>query len=335
MQVPDADADWGEKSAKKNKNKSKQLSTQNQQSTMLLSPNNVLERGLKMMDLSLVSASLARKTSLFEKHFGSTPMVLAAIFYDLTVTSIPGAVLTEKENSEKGCLMFLTANYFLWTYPKNAEVLASRVKICERHARGEYLWNWIRKIRLLKEKVIFWPRILDDPQGPVNAVSVDGTNYRRNEEKHPTLNLNTGNCSKKFAHGAIKFEVGLSVYESKCVWLNGPVRGGEHDLTLLRRGGLLKKLKPGKLAICDRGYRSQIKEEQEKISLPNEMDLPAVNNFKSRVRLRHESFNGRLKKNNILSNTFRHSREKQGDAVVAVAVIVQYQMDNGMPLFDA
>jgi hypothetical protein len=286
------------------------------------------------MKLSLLSASIAVKTTKFEKHFGSTPMVLATIWYDLTRTRIPGAVLTEKDNSEKGFVMFLTANYFLWTNPKNSDNLASRVDICECNARGEYLWKWIRKIQSLKEKVIVWPRILDDPEGPVNAVSLDGTDYRRNEEKHPTLNLNTGNCSKKFNHGAVKFEVGLSVYESKCVWLNGPVRGGEHDMTLLRRGGLLRKLKPGKLAICDRGYRSKIKEEQEKISLPNEMDLPAVNNFKSRVRLRHESFNGRLKDFKALTDTFRHTREKQGVAVVAVVVIVQYQMDNGKPLFD-
>jgi hypothetical protein len=64
------------------------------------------------------------------------------------------------------------------------------------------------------------------------------------------------------------------------------------------------------------------------------MDLPAVNNFKSRVRLRHESFNGRLKDFKALTDTFRHTREKQGVAVVAVVVIIQYQMDNGKPLFD-
>jgi hypothetical protein len=59
-----------------------------------------------------------------------------------------------------------------------------------------------------------------------------------------------------------------------------------------------------------------------------------VAKFKSRARARHESFNGRLKFFDILQNTFRHGEARHKIAFEAVCVIVQYQMDNGSPLFD-
>jgi hypothetical protein len=59
-----------------------------------------------------------------------------------------------------------------------------------------------------------------------------------------------------------------------------------------------------------------------------------------RARCRHETFNAHLKKFESLSGAlFRHGgggdagREFFGIVIVAVCVIVQYQMDNGRELF--
>ena len=73
---------------------------------------------------------------------------------------------------------------------------------------------------------------------------------------------------------------------------------------------------------------------RKELSLPNTFDAKTLNNFKSRARLRHETFNGRLKSFAILSETFRHGFDKHKFVFEAIAVTVQYQIENGSPLFD-
>ena len=54
----------------------------------------------------------------------------------------------------------------------------------------------------------------------------------------------------------------------------------------------------------------------------------------SRARARHETFNGRIKNFGCLDDRFRHGMEKHKICFEAVCVIVQYQLENGSPLFD-
>jgi hypothetical protein len=74
-------------------------------------------------------------------------------------------------------------------------------------------------------------------------------------------------------------------------------------------------------------------EKKELFSTPNPMDSKKLQNFKSRARLRQETFNGRLKTFCSLSALFQHGFNKHKFVVEAVVVIVQYQMDNGSPIF--
>jgi hypothetical protein len=89
----------------------------------------------------------------------------------------------------------------------------------------------------------------------------------------------------------------------------------------------------GKKGIANRGYVTSVPEEKAKLSLPNAHDPKELNNL--RVGPRQEMLNGRLKNFNVLSETFRRHGEKHKFAFEAVAVTVQYQMDNGSPLYDA
>mgnify|MGYP000167110465 CR=1 FL=1 len=98
---------------------------------MLLSPSDVLKKGLK--GLQFEGNLAAMRTQQFHPHYGSSPLDLADMWYDLTVTTILVAELTDKEKSEEGFKMFLAAHYFLWTYPKNSNLLASQFGICERY----------------------------------------------------------------------------------------------------------------------------------------------------------------------------------------------------------
>ena len=67
---------------------------------------------------------------------------------------------------------------------------------------------------------------------------------------------------------------------------------------------------------------------------PNSQDCPELFKFKSRVRLRHETVNTRFKAFKCLDSRFRHGREKHQLCVEAVAVILQYQFEVGLTLFD-
>ncbi len=227
---------------------------------------------------------------------------------------------------------FLIAHYFLWTYPKNSKQTASRFQICDKYTRGEHLWKWIAKIAALKEKKIVWDRDLDAANTAIFCVSIDGTDFRVWEKKHPLLNQDRTQYSKKFAHGALKYEIAMSVFKPKCVWISEQYRGGEHDMTIFRQQ-LKHKIKPWKKAIADRGYQTS-REDEKMLSQPNHRDSKELNKFKSRARLRHETFNGRLKKFEALQNTFRHGAEKHKLVMEAVCVTVQYQMDNGSSVFD-
>jgi hypothetical protein len=93
----------------------------------------------------------------------------------------------------------------------------------------------------------------------------------------------------------------------------------------------MAKIPAGKKVIGDKGYRG----EKAIISTPNSHDPEDVRHFKSRVRARHESFNAKIKNFACLDVRFRHGIVKHRICFEAVCVIVQYQLENGSPLFDA
>ena len=110
-----------------------------------LSTNTVLEKGLQICRVSSYKKTREAKEREFKCHYGASPLDLSEMWYDLTTTDIPGAKLKGNEKSLRGFKRFMIAHYFLWTYPKNAKILASRFGICEKYARGEDLWRWIKK----------------------------------------------------------------------------------------------------------------------------------------------------------------------------------------------
>jgi hypothetical protein len=304
---------------------------------MVLSARDVLVKGFNFcggLPNNFTGEWTQNETNLFKKHYGSTPVVLANLWYDLTTNEIEGLKMTHKDKSDKGFFMFLVTMHFLWVYPKNAKTLGSRFGICDKNASGENIWKWVRRIAILKCKKIVWDDSYDDPRSRLFIFTVDGTDFRVWEKKHPTLSLNTGECSHKFRHGALKYEIACDVYHSKVVWINGPFRGGESDKNIF--GFALKaKIKHGKKAIADGVYGNKTLGDYEKLSLPNPMDSPELNNFKSRARLRQETFNGRLKFFGALCQTFHHNPDNHVHTFEAICVIVQYQMDNGRKLYDA
>ena len=88
---------------------------------------------------------------------------------------------------------------------------------------------------------------------PVNAiccVSLDGTDFKTQE---PTP-FNKQWMSVKYKGSALKYEVAISIFSGDIVWINGPHRGGKHDLTIFREK-LRKLLAKGEMVEADAGYR--------------------------------------------------------------------------------
>jgi hypothetical protein len=302
---------------------------------LLLTPVEVLVRGFRYISgLPEITDDdwSNRRISDFKKHYGSSPTIIAFLWQDIQQHIDVSAA----DKSEKGFRSLLTAIHFLWAYPKNAAILASTVGVSGGQVKGVGLWKWVYVIAQLTKKSFVWPTDkYGNPNGRIFIVSVDGVDFRVWEKKHPTYNIDRGQYSHKFKHGALKYEIAIDTYHSRVVWINGPFRGGAHD-KVIYSSGLKDRIPVGKKVVCDRVYGAKAQpDDHEKLALPNLCDSKELHNYKARLRCRHETFNGRIKFFRVLSDTFRHSTEHHKAVFQAVCVMVQYQMDHGSPLFSA
>jgi DDE superfamily endonuclease len=300
---------------------------------MIISPTFLRDAGLFYCGSKIKSNDLTVKETVFRRQYGSSSLDIASMWCDLVHTDIPESRLLERERNEEGLVMFLLAHHFLKHYPANSSAL-HKFPIPNYKTNGHYLWPWVAKIQGLKAKKIQWDPRLDDHSSPMFAVTVDGTDMKWREKQHPDLPIDTKYYSHKFNACALKYELAISIFTSKLVWMNGPFRGGKHDMTIFRDDGLKDKLQAsGKLAIADGGYKSSDPDESMILAVPSKMDSRELSEFKARARCRHESFNGRIKNFSVLTGTFRHDFDKFKVSFEAVCVIIQYQMDNGAELY--
>jgi DDE superfamily endonuclease len=165
---------------------------------------------------------------------------------------------------------------------------------------------------------IVWPDTWQGNIAPTFLMSVDGTHCRIFEPQHPEFSKNPASYSHKFHQAAFNYEIGISLFTSHVVWVNGPFPAGQPDIKVFRERGLKQMIPQGKRITGDRGYRG----EPELISTPNPHDPPELGKFKARAQACHESFNKHLKDFACLSERFRHGFEKHETAFVAVCVIV-------------
>jgi len=304
------------------------------QHQLVLTPGQVLAKGFKAYN-GLPNDNDGEMTdknvNLFKKIHGSNPTVIALMWHD--IISNGGAHV----HTEKDFKRHLTVMCFLWAHPKNAEILALAFGVSTRQAQGENLWQWVWMIATQKEHKIIWPtKEFENPNSQKFLASVDGVDFKVWEGKHPTLPCDRRNMSHKFKKAAVKYGIAVDIHRSRVVWLSEPYRGGVHDKTI-HIEGLSAKVPEGKLVIANSvcGRENATPADHKKMALPSSIDKGELHNFKARVRSRHETFNGRIRDFSVLSNTFRHKQDKHKHAFEAVCVTIQYQMENGNPLFDA
>lgn len=137
--------------------------------------------------------------------------------------------------------------------------------------------------------------------------------------------------SHKFKGNGVKYEVGICIITGHMVWVHGPTRAGENDISVARQA-FVSFLNDGEMAVADRGYRGE----------PNHLKTPDFFHFRSAdeygeaavARARHETVNKRLKNKKVLVMPFRHPLQFHSACFRAVCVVEQLNIENGHPVFD-
>ena len=172
-------------------------------------------------------------------------------------------------------------------------------------------------------------------------MTVDGTHLVTLEPGSEEVPKDSSYFSFKHHAAGFNYEVGIHLFESRCIWLSGPHKAGVYnDAKMFKECGLRDKLRlAGKKAIGDEGYQGFPNE----ISTANTLDSEEVQEFKIRARQRHEVYNGKLTQFAVIGEKFRcknnpndlyDAAEKLQMVFEAVNVLVQYKMQAGEPLFD-
>ena len=95
----------------------------------------------------------------------------------------------------------------------------------------------------------------DDPHCEKIIVGIDGTDYKINRQQHETFPMDLQLMPHKFKHAGLKYKIGVAIFEDKIVCINGPFKGGKHDLTIFREDSLKGRMLEGKTAVLDCGYK--------------------------------------------------------------------------------
>jgi len=291
----------------------------------------VLETGLDLVGFDSrrqKRVRAAKNAEGFAAHYVASSGVVSSLWLDVQreIDFMP---------VEKHFKCYLMSIHVLAKYPTELE-LEAKFNVSDRTAR-DWVWKfWLPRIQSLVDMKIRWPLrwSLDenDPDAPETTfiITVDGVHCPINEPSHGEWSKNPEYYSHKFGSSGLDYEIGISIYKNRVVWINGPFKAGKHTDIKVFRAALKGKIPKGKLVVADLGYRGEMKI----IATPNSHDTVEVREFKSRALARHESFNGVIKQFQCLARRFRHGMKKHKMCFEAACVIGVYMIEEDRPLFD-
>lgn len=277
----------------------------------------------------------------FRANFGVGPKTCRAVFKDFQRTDIEDAHIDNPSS-----FYFLVALYWMKAYPREKQ-MAGHFDRDEKTLRIQ-IRKYVGAIAALKGLKIAWIDVGDD--GEVFILTVDGVHFRINEPRQfPTARW----YSHKSNSSGLVYEIAISIFTGKVVWINGPFMASTSDTNiflgheraktkakLIGADGkeseepyecLYDKIPAGKKGIADNLYDGDC---LDKLATSNDFDAKDVRRFKRRARARHENFNDRLKSFAILDERFRHGVPKHKTVFEAACVLCQYEIDIDHPLMD-
>lgn len=265
----------------------------------------------------------------FRAHYGVGPRAMQALIIDLR---------TYQPNKSVALKPLLIALCWMKLYDTE-EVMAGRWGYGEKYCR-ETVRDYVTRIKDLKTIKISFQGL---PVGcrflPVDTVHIRCQEFR--------CDPSSKWYSHKFHGPAVSFEVVVDPVLGKLRWINGPEPASIHDLTFFR-GGTKGNEKNWKLSalyfhvpknmkmVGDSAYAGQ----PDRVTTTMDAHKPATKVLFARMKSMMETCFGRMKTFRILREAFRHGAstadklQKIKNAFEAVAVIVQYDCENGHPLFE-
>lgn len=260
----------------------------------------------------------------FLGFFGLSPVSVTEVYHDMQKLGIEEARM---EGSRLDLRNLLITLHYLLKYPTYVD-MEGRFGF-SKFWSSKLVWETIAKVRALKHDKIVWEE--DLCENDIWVLSVDGIHCWVKEPPHEIWSQDRRYLSHKYAKAGLMYELGICLVTSRLLWMRGPFPAGNHDITVARREGLVDELlRRGQKAIADKGYNG----EPDAISTPNAHDNKGVSTFKRRAMMRHENFNGLIKRFNIMDTRFRHSHHEFKLAFEAVCVLCQYKVENETPLYD-
>jgi hypothetical protein len=98
---------------------------------------------------------------------------------------------------------------------------------------------YIEKVQALKAQKITWP---DDSRNDIWVLTVDGTHCWIQEPQHPTWLMDSEYYLHKYAKASINYKLGMSLVESRLIWMNGPFKAGSNYVSTFVSEALKAKL---------------------------------------------------------------------------------------------
>jgi DDE superfamily endonuclease len=320
----------------------------NQPVLLNVSPQHMMQLGLQLGGLKPTNEKSNEER--FRALYGIGAKTASEIFKDIQTEDIGDAKIQKADPT-----YFLTMLYWARGYG-NSHRVCGACKINSRTTFQKHSWAYLSAVQALKETKV---STLIDSKSSHNKLTNDFFysllhfkivwRFEDHEEEHdnpeiiiatidgihcqivePRTEPSSKWCSHKLNKPSLDYELCIDVYRNKLVSINGPFKAGEHDISVARKPhGILTKIPFGKKILGDKGYRG----EPDKITTPNVHDSIIVKRFKARASARHETFNKRIKDFKIIAGPFRSSHEYHKIAFEAVCVLVQYDLENGYPLF--
>lgn len=295
----------------------------------LVTDEDILSYGLLLVgfDKSRQKVTIELNLERFKAHFGVGHSTVRGLFQDL-----------KEANPTVDNKVFNYAHAFMtlnWMKLYDTEhVLAGRWGLHEETIRNK-VKAYTKSIQDLKGRKI---KFCAWKEGEVFILSVDGVHFQIYE-------VRTDPGSKWFdpksQSAGLAYEIALAIRENQIAWINGPFPASTHDITMFRGGkegnkdgwdqnSLYFQIPKGKRCVGDSGYSG----EPEKISVTRDDHPAELKKFFARVKSRQETVNSRLKSFGILGQRFRHGMKNHKMCLEASCVIIQYDMENGHPLFE-
>ena len=288
--------------------------------------------------------SLMSKVSTDSPHFYQHRIAVSKFGASaITIAKIWEMILDLKES--QGRFQNLKLHYLLWGFVKVKNYADEGVmaELCGNPTNKTFRkWSGIaiEAIIALKNAIIRWDnRFIGAEECDDGAhASVDCTDCQfqqiliDNPRRQGRKTINKKLYSYKIKKPALRYEVAISLWEDRIVWVNGPYLPGEFNDLQIFRHSLIHMLEPNERVIADKIYRAEAPEKVICDGMIGDYDLDIL----KRAEGRHENLNRRLKQFSCLSDPFR-GRNK--DAATkprdhakmfnAVCVIVQVAMEIG------